>query len=379
MLLNIFNILIITFIYKMNTKEKRQLKKLPEKISLGYCSWGQTDDMIIDAVKNGLNIVIWFSIDMTTDPVTKKPKFARGPDYKKVASQIKKMKQQGYTDVIHLISIGGWNSPHVSVLNTAEEYYEEFERFNKEISTEDGFFEGFDGIDWDIEGNDKLESPYNKFTFAELDLMGEFSQIMKDNGYIVSMAPSESYVDYRTDEYSLNLTYCHKEWQSEAKNFFYHGKNVYTYLIKKYEKTYKDLDTFDFISIQLYEGYSHALHDYTRKGISFADILYNLYNNITNGYEVDFSQEKGSGMGRTLVQIDKSKLVIGLANGWAKDRFLFVNEEDIINAYKALKAKGGDVRGFMYWDIADEGKIPEGGHEPFYMSKVFNKLFNIRK
>ena len=36
-------------------------------------------------------------------------------------------------------------------------------------------FNGFDGLDWDIEGYDDRTSQYNHFTVAELDLMGEFS------------------------------------------------------------------------------------------------------------------------------------------------------------------------------------------------------------
>lgn len=53
-----------------------------------------------------------------------------------------------------------------------------------------GFF-GFDGFDWDIEGNDDEESPYNQFTVACLDLMGEMSQLAKvRDGYFVTMVPA---------------------------------------------------------------------------------------------------------------------------------------------------------------------------------------------
>ena len=57
---------------------------------------------------------------------------------------------------------------------------------------------GFDGFDWDIEGNDDMNSKYNVFTTECLDLMGEMSQLAKKDGYIVAMAPAESYLDPTT-------------------------------------------------------------------------------------------------------------------------------------------------------------------------------------
>lgn len=37
----------------------------------------------------------------------------------------------------------------------------------------------FHGIDWDLEGNDDLNSPYNYFTKDCLDKMGQISHLMK--------------------------------------------------------------------------------------------------------------------------------------------------------------------------------------------------------
>jgi len=59
-------------------------------------------------------------------------------------------------------------------------------------------FAGFDGIDWDIEGNDDEASVYNTFSWPCLDLMGQFSVLAKRAGYIVAMAPAESYLDPTT-------------------------------------------------------------------------------------------------------------------------------------------------------------------------------------
>lgn len=54
---------------------------------------------------------------------------------------------------VHLISIGGWNSPHPDTSISAKEAYEYWNYWNRNIAArpEKGFF-GFDGFDWDIEG-----------------------------------------------------------------------------------------------------------------------------------------------------------------------------------------------------------------------------------
>ena len=255
------NIIISLYILLILNKvmNPKKITQLPRKLKIGYASWHECDEKIFESVQNGLNVVIWFSIDMAKNSDGTKPEFARGPDYNEVAKMIKRFKDNNY-EVINLISIGGWNSPHVNTDFSAEEYFEEWIEFNKRISQPELDFYGFDGIDWDIEGNDDFSSSINHFTFPELDLMGKFSQIMKKEGYIVSMAPSESYLDPTTDEFSLSLLFNHPEWEKEVPEFNYHGRNAYAYLLAKYS-----VDTFDFISIQLYEGYSHSLFKYKRE------------------------------------------------------------------------------------------------------------------
>ena len=351
----------------------RETPQLPKKLKIGYASWHECDEKIFEAVKNGLNVVIWFSINMSSNSDGTKPEFTGGPDYAEVAKMIKRFKDSNY-QVINLISIGGWNSPHVNVAFTAEEYLEEWIEFNKRITKPEYDFYGFDGIDWDIEGNDDFNSSINHFTFKELDLMGTFSQIMKKEGYIVSMAPSESYLDPTTEEFSLSLLFNHPEWEKEVPDFNYHGRNAYSYLLAKYS-----VDTFDFISVQLYEGYSHSLYKYKREKKDFGIILYDLINSFTEGYTVDFSTEKDSGMGKEVITIPREKIVIGLANAWAGGgRFLFVDEKYIVEGWNYIKQNNKDVRGIMFWDIADEGKIPneeDAFHiRPFYMAKILNAL-----
>ena len=51
-------------------------------------------------------------------------------------------------------------------------------------------FHGFDGLDWDVEGNDDVASPRNAFAPRCLRWMGRFSQRAKQAGYVVAMAPA---------------------------------------------------------------------------------------------------------------------------------------------------------------------------------------------
>ena len=364
--------LILNSIIKMKAKK---IPELPKKLKIGYASWGECDEKIFEAVQNGLNVIIWFSVDMSASEDNKKPVFKRGPNYEDVAKMIKRFKDNNYS-VINLMSIGGWNSPHVNTNFTAEEYFEEWVKFNEKISNKLYDFYGFDGIDWDIEGHDNMESSINHFTYKELDIMGEFSQLLKKEGYIVSMAPPESYLDPTTSEFSLSLLHNYPEWEKEFPNFTYHGRNVYAYLIAKYS-----LNTFDFISLQLYEGYTHTLYKYNREKKSFGEILNDLVERLTKGYYVDFDKDKNSGLDKEFIKIPEDKIVIGLANGWAGNgKFLFVDENNIIQGYKYLKEQKKDVRGFMFWDIADEGKIIQSScndtenKNPFYMAKVLNSF-----
>ena len=42
-------------------------RSLPSKLIVGYANWNQCDESIVDAVASGVNVVIWFSINLLTD------------------------------------------------------------------------------------------------------------------------------------------------------------------------------------------------------------------------------------------------------------------------------------------------------------------------
>lgn len=370
-------LLIIAIISSIEMKTSIQ-RRLPLHLKIGYANWNECDDKIIEAVENGLNVIIWFSIDLASDPQTKKPVITRGPDYKKVAEITRAIKDKGY-NVLHLISIGGWNSPHPDNSHSGSEYYDEWLNFNKRISIPEFDFYGFDGFDWDIEGNDDMKSPSNHFTISTLDIMGQLSQLAKKGGFIVSMAPAESYLDPTTNDFSFSLLNNYKEWEEEFPQFTYHGRNIYAYLLMKYgETTLSSLSvvkTFDFISIQLYEGYSHTLYQYERLKKPFGKILLKLINELSKGWLINFDQEKETGLDKEYVSVEMNRIVIGLGNAWANERFLFIPEKDIFEAYDYCLSNNAEIKGYMFWNIQDEGRCPLHSTEPYYLAKILNKLY----
>jgi hypothetical protein len=278
-----------------------------------------------------------------------------------IIQRIKEMK----LPTIHLISIGGWNSPHPDTSNPVEQVYNTWLKWNNGL---------FDGFDWDIEGNDDMDSPYNHFTLPCLNLMGRMSQLAKQDGYIVAMAPAESYCDPTTSAFDLDLDHSYPEWVELQPNFKYHGHNVYTYLLTRYGTTSLSssnadlvqisneainsnyiesnnvndtVDTFDFVTIQLYEGYSHAEYNTTIMIQSAADYITQFVQRVSSGWDVNYPSECFSDIADSKVSwvlkqviVPHTRLVVGLANGWAGDgKFLLIYPDQVRNIYYLCKRK----------------------------------------
>jgi len=160
-------------------------------------------------------------------------------------AQVAKTLREEHLPTTHLVSIGGWDAPHPNTTTAGEEWWTVIKQWNRDIISKPALnFSGFDGIDWDLEGNDTPTSQWNMFTQKTLDLMGTLSKAAHDDGFIVTLVPPESYFDVTTSSYDRSLTHPYPEpWHPE---FLYHGRNVYTF--------------FDLIDIQLYESYSHATY-----------------------------------------------------------------------------------------------------------------------
>ena len=214
------------------------------------------------------------------------------------------------------MSVGGWDQDHPDDSCPASEVWKAFKAWNRGVvARPDLGFHGYDGIDWDIEGSDTPSNPANSMSVSLLDLIGEVSKMAKKEGYVVSMAPMESYLDPSTTLFNRSLLQPYPEWENLAPNFSYHGRNVLAYLLAKHgevsleeeavggwgytalwkgwwggggviirdsegasdEEKKKKLLTFDIISVQFYETYSHAnfaiLHQGVDPGRYFAQVL----------------------------------------------------------------------------------------------------------
>jgi len=360
----------------------REAGHLPEQLVVGYCNWEQCDDAVLQAVKDGVNTIIWFSVNLIEDE-NGSPVVQGGPDYACVAAMVKEIRELGL-DCTHLISIGGWNSPHPATGNSAEVVFGALNKWNREtIAIPALGFQGFDGFDWDVEGNDDFDSKYNTFTVECVDLMGRISQLAKEHNYIVAMAPAESYLDPGTSEFSLSLGFNHEEWEELAPGFNYRGRNIYAALLAKYGKSVvnsESVDTFDFITIQLYEGHSHAKYKIDEMGESVSKTLLDLAQSLQSGWQVNFESVPALDIPNQKIQIHNTKLVIGLANGWAGDhKFLLIYPEDIEIAHKSLVENGVRPRGYAYWNMKDENiasaKRPE---QNVNMAKGLNVVLHTR-
>ena len=79
---------------------------LPERLNIGYASWSECDDKITTAVEQGVNVVIWFAINLLTDD-NGDPIITGGPNLTCVAEKKAEYEARGLPTT-HLISIGGW-------------------------------------------------------------------------------------------------------------------------------------------------------------------------------------------------------------------------------------------------------------------------------
>ena len=72
------------------------------------------------------------------------------------------------------------------------------------------------------------------------------------DGYIVSMAPPESYLDPTTSLYDGYLLHSYPEWEPLVE-FNYHGWNSYAYFLAKFGTTViangQEVDTYDMVMI----------------------------------------------------------------------------------------------------------------------------------
>jgi len=119
--------------------------------------------------------------------------------------------------------------------------------------------------------------------------------------------------------------------------------------------------------MQLYESWSLAAmavyHDNQAPEDYLVAYIRDLLLQRQSQFYVDFGQDLDLGLESQYVSLPPSKLVIGLANGWAADpdnsKTVYISPDQVRIAYEQLQNSGkdGDLtpRGFMFWTIEEEG------------------------
>ena len=345
---------------------------------MGYastCSKGK----IIQAVSNGLNVIFWFSIDLIDDNGNPRIVESAVQPLPNITCIVEVARELELRDLrtTHMVTVGGWGAPDPVTTFSSEDMWHAWKAWNAKIEAL-GLPGGFDGIDWDMEGASDYLSPSNILSIEMLDLVGEMSQHAKRDGYLVSMVPPESYLDTTTSAFDMSLLHPYSEWEG-IETFFYHGHNAYAYLLAKYGQ-----ETFDIVSIQLYESYTHLLYNTTVAPLetrqSASDYLISYIPDAIHGWEVDFASYPSAKLPSQRVSVSKTALCIGLANGWitqGKNALVMPDEAQV--AYETLKAHGLEPRGFVFWEIEAEGEVPPGQQAPLYMAKGLNAFLHTRR
>jgi hypothetical protein len=83
-----------------------QTRTLPPHVAMCYASWGECDDKIVEAARQGCNVITWFAINFRD--VAGNISVVGGPKLQCVRSVAATLRNEGLATT-HLISIGGWN------------------------------------------------------------------------------------------------------------------------------------------------------------------------------------------------------------------------------------------------------------------------------
>ena len=332
---------------------------------IGY-SHDPLSGKVEQAILDGVDVVIWsflhFEMQPSSDDASRKK--AGGIRTDLDLGGIRRL-QQKHVHVVHLAAFGGWNGPHPPAELDGRAWCRVFLEYNAAHG------HVFDGVDWDFEGHDDVQSPTSKFTMATLDIMADFSVEAKKHGLIVSMAPAESYLDAAAEgggvdaRFSLDLGLPPRAWTSgphaadddkhliEANGFRHAGRQCYAYVLQR-----AGVETFDWISVQLYEAYSPFAHDVGRRQRPQREALMTRVAGLVGGYTVTHLPPDKS---EYVVRVPPSKVVLGIANQWADGvKFCRVDPSAMREAYEATAARYGEgFLGTMFWTIEEEGPEEE--------------------
>ncbi|XP_075265327.1 uncharacterized protein LOC142357654, partial [Convolutriloba macropyga] len=113
---------------------------------------GLTVDKVVNEAVAGANVLIWFSSSLSKNDTTGEPEVRF--DWSKNISFIAQVQQelkQMEIPTTHMMGVGGWNAPHPDTSFTGNQWFQAWNDWNTNLQEEVPGFEGFDGIDWDLE------------------------------------------------------------------------------------------------------------------------------------------------------------------------------------------------------------------------------------
>ena len=338
-------------------------RELPSKVIVGYAT--ECNEQVVTAVKQGVNVVIWAFYHLSPNGRANDAELQK-VDVACIQNMMQDLDQQGYSDTVHLVSMGGWNGRHLDpYFTSASQWFDAWKAMVGHV---------FHGIDIDFEGDDDMTSEHNYLSVAELDLVGGIMELAKQDGYIITMAPAQSYLDIHSKRFSryLNTTDPDRQWH---KDFDHFGENLYAYWLAKYGAS------IDLVMIQFYESWSRAGMEITQSYVTPENYLQQYVWDMNQfkqgpGFVVNFASDPAVGLpDHQYVAFPISKLVWGFANGWANtpgDRTMYFPPECVQAGYQNLWDWMLEPRGMMFWNIANEGQ------QGVYYARGLNEILHIR-
>lgn len=307
----------------------------------------------------GVNVIFWFASSLLK--VDGKPQVAGPlPDLDCVA-RVRKSIEAKDLDTRHLITIGGWNGPHPDTSFTGEEWFHAWHTWNQGLALP------FDGFDWDLEGNDWTQSRYNVFSSACMQLVVDMSSFAKKTGYLVTMAPAQTYFDVTTSKFNRFLNNSNEDYHPD---FFYRGRNCYAYWWAAAPE-----GTFDLVTIQLYESYAPAMQA-LHSGISEEEYLQSYAAQFLNGWTIHFDDPSLPLQGDVKIQVPHSKLLLGVSWG-SPPKWAFFWPEQLAAAYQAAK-EVERPRGYSFWMIGLEDTFGNHSNRTLSFAHGLNQFLHVR-
>eukprot|EP00438_Fugacium_kawagutii_P004251 Skav208255 [mRNA] locus=scaffold2399:20928:21638:- [translate_table: standard] len=227
----------------------------------------------------------------------------------------------------------------------------------------------FDGFDWDLEGHDGVTSIWNVFSSKCLNLVVDMSAAAKAAGYLVTMAPPQTYFASSMSDFNRYLNNSgppdyHPEFQ-------YRGRNSYAYMWAAAPP-----DTFDLVSVQLYETYAPAMEALS-KGMPGALYLQSWAAEFLSGWTIDFGDDPSLKLqGPVSIMVPQSKILIGFSFGSPPKSAFFWPEtakQAYFSAYPSLRP-----RGYAFWNIAMEDSLANHSNRTLSFASGLNSFLQVR-